>query len=280
MVEMTESFLELLEKSLPPKTHRQYQVWKTYELQAVERGQAVLKEVQQHTDIRGKNILDLGCGTGGISVAFAKEGGNVVGLDSGNTNPLNTKMAKLRAKEEKVDIAFICGDAQRMPFREAMFDVILCNDVIEHVAKPKELAKEISEALKPDGILYLSAPNKFSLPNIYKDTHYRLFGVAILPRPLANIYVTKIRKMERRYSVGYIPTYTFLMKLFEKNGIRLNLISRSRINELLLNPAEIEDSSYRKMGILLGRLRLAKIAGRLLSLPPLAANFVFIGHRK
>jgi len=217
----------------------------------------VLEEVKQHTDIRGRNILDVGCGTGGISVAFAEEGGNVVGVDSGSTNLLNIKIASARAKEEKTDIAFICGDAQRMPFRETTFNVILCNDVIEHIAEPRELAKEVSRALKPHGILYLTAPNKFSLPNIYKDSHYGLFGVAILPRPLAKLYVTKIRKMEKRYSVGHIPTYTPLMKMLEKNGIRLNLI-RNKIDELLLNPTEIEDSSFRKIGILLKRLRLSK----------------------
>jgi len=254
---MTESFLELLEKSLPTKTHPRYQAWKSYGLKAVERGRAVLEEVKQHTDIRGRNILDVGCGTGGISVAFAEEGGNVVGVDSGSTNLLNIKIASARAKEEKTDIAFICGDAQRMPFRETTFNVILCNDVIEHIAEPRELAKEVSRALKPHGILYLTAPNKFSLPNIYKDSHYGLFGVAILPRPLAKLYVTKIRKMEKRYSVGHIPTYTPLMKMLEKNGIRLNLI-RNKIDELLLNPTEIEDSSFRKIGILLKRLRLSK----------------------
>lgn len=279
MVEMTESFLELLEKALPPKTHPQYQVWKSYEVKAVERGQAVVEEVKQHTDIRGKNILDVGCGTGGISVAFAREGGSVVGVDSGNTNPLNIRMANARAEEEKTDIAFICGDAQRMPFREATFDIILCNDVIEHVAEPDKLAKEVSRTLKPHGILYLTAPNRFSLPNIYRDSHYGLFGVAILPRPLARIYVTKIRKMERGYSVGHIPTCSSLVKIFKKNGIRLNL-TRSRIDELLLNPAEIEDSSYRRIGIMLRKLRLERIASRLLSTPTFAANLGFIGYRE
>jgi ubiquinone/menaquinone biosynthesis C-methylase UbiE len=248
-------------------------------LRAVQRGEAVVEEVKQHTDIRGKNILDVGCGTGGISVAFARAGAKVVGLDSGNTDPVNIKMATARAKKEKADIAFVRGDAQQLPFQDRTFDVVVCNDVIEHVARPKELAREVSRVLKPGGILYLSAPNRFSLPDIYKDDHYGLFGLVLLPRPLAEIYVTKIRKVAKRYTVGHIPTYPSLVKMFRRNGIHLNLI-RSRVDELLLNPGEIEDSSYRKIGVLLRRLGLSGIAGRLLSSRMFAVNFCFIGYRE
>jgi len=272
------TFLDLLEDSLPPKAHPRYKVWKDYELKAVERGQKIVKEVKQYVDVHGKSVLDLGCGTGGISVAFAKEGANVVGLDSGSTNPRHIKIARARAKDENRDLIIIYGDVQRLPFRNRIFDIVVCSDVIEHVLKPEEVAKEVSRVLKSDGILYLSAPNKFSLPEIYKDGHYGLFGVVLLPRPLAEIYVTKIRKMEKKYSVGYIPTYPYLMKIFKKNGIQLDLISNDRIDEIFNNPMKIENGNYRKIGIVLKKLCLTKIVVRLFSLPFFAAIFIFIGH--
>jgi len=276
---MTASSVGPSHKASLPETHPHCELWKSYELKAVDRGEAVVDRVGQYAAIPGKNVLDVGCGTGGIAVAFARKGAHVVGIDSGNTDPLSIKKARARAQEERTDIDFVYGDAQSMPFREKAFDIIVCNDVIEHVAGPGRLAKEIAAALKSQGILYLSAPNRFSLPNIYRDSHYGLFGVVLLPRPLARIYVTKIRKVQQRYTVGHIPTYTFLVRTFRKNGIRLTL-SRSNIGGLLRNPEEIEDRSYRRIGILLKRLRLAGIAGRFLSLPMFAAGFVFMGQRE
>ncbi len=278
---MSESFLDLLDRWLPPRTHPRYHVYRSYELKAVERGQAALQEVRQHTDIQGKLVLDAGCGTGGISVAFAREGGRVVGVNSGGTSPLTMRLrlARARARDEKADIALICCDAQRLPFRDGVFDVILCNDVIEHVDSPNELAGEVSKALNPQGILYLTAPNRFSPPNILKDGHYGMFGVAVLPRTLARVYVTKVRKREKTYSVGHIPTYRSLLKMFAQHGIRLDL-RVNNIRELLLNPASIEDSGFRRTGILLRRLRLDRLAARLLCSRTFAANLVFIGRRQ
>jgi len=278
---MSESFLELLDRWLPPPTHPQYPVYRSYELKAVERGQAALQEISHHTDVQGKLVLDVGCGTGGISVAFARAGGRVVGINSGGTNPLTMRLrlARARAREENADIAFICCDAHRLPFTDGVFDVVLCNDVIEHVDRPKELASEVSRALRPQGILYLTAPNRFSPSNILKDGHYGMLGVAVLPRTLARVYVTKIRKRERTYSVSHIPTYRSLLKMFEQRGIQLDLRT-GRIREYLLNPASIEDGGSRRIGFLLLRLRLHRLAARLLSSRTFAANLVFIGRRQ
>jgi len=278
---MIERFSELLDKWLPPRTHPQYHVYRSYELKAVERGQAALEEVRQHTDIGGKLILDVGCGTGGISVAFAKEGGRVIGINSGGTKPLTMRLrlARARARDEKADVAFICCDAQRLPFRDGAFDVIICNDVIEHVHRPNELASEVSKALKPEGTLYLTAPNRFSPTNIYKDSHYGLFGVALLPRWLARTYITRIKRREKNYSVSHIPTYRSLVKMFEREGVHLTL-STGNVHSLLHNPASIEDSGYRRIGVLRKRLRLERIAGRLLPSHTFAANFVFTGRRR
>ena len=72
------TFLELLEQSLPGKTHPRYQVWKDFELSGVERGNKIVTVIKQYTELDGKRILDIGCGTGGISVAFAKAGGGML----------------------------------------------------------------------------------------------------------------------------------------------------------------------------------------------------------
>jgi SAM-dependent methyltransferase len=54
-------------------------------------------------------------------------------------------------------IDYVC-DITSIPVSEKSFDVALCTEVLEHVPKPIDALKEISRVLKPNGILYLSAP--------------------------------------------------------------------------------------------------------------------------
>lgn len=273
------TFLELLEESLPPKTHPRYHVWKDHELNATKRSQRVLKYVERYTNVDEKRILDLGCGTGGTLVAFAKAGGCCVGIDTDNTCSLHIKMAKVRCAEEKVDTEIILGDGCKTPFRDGVFNVIICDAIIEHVLYPMELAKEISRILNKNGILYLTAPNRFSPLQIYHDEHYGLFGVVLLPRALAKIYVTKIRKREEKYTVGYIPTYGYLEKIFKKAGIKLDIIAKERFNMAFENHSAIKNETCRKIVMLVDKLRLGGLIKRLVTSSLFMPSFIFIGKK-
>ncbi len=75
----------------------------------------------------------------------------------------------------KVDIR--C-DGQNLPFRDNLFDTIICIDVIEHVPNPQQMIKELVRVLKPGGILILSTPFFFYMhesPNDY--TRFSKFGL-------------------------------------------------------------------------------------------------------
>ena len=207
-------------------------------------------------------------------------GGDVVGIDSGSTNSLHIKMARERCKEENVNMDIVCGDGCKTPFHDNTFNVIVCNDVIEHVLDPVELAEEISRILKKDGILHLTAPNKFSLLDIYRDGHYGLFGVVLLPRAFAKIYVTKIRKREKEYTVGYIPTYRYLKKVFRNAGMILeDTLMDKRFNEVFNNIDEIKNEKYRDIAVLLSRLKLISVIKWLLSSSLLRPSLIFIGKK-
>lgn len=58
------------------------------------------------------------------------------------------------------------GDAnKRLPFRNSFFDVVLCNQVAEHLANPDNLFEEIHRIMKDDGYAIISVPNLASLHN-------------------------------------------------------------------------------------------------------------------
>jgi SAM-dependent methyltransferase len=57
-------------------------------------------------------------------------------------------------------IMFCQADAETLPFLDARFDVVFCQQLIEHVVFPERVLAEISRILRPGGLVFLSAPNR------------------------------------------------------------------------------------------------------------------------
>jgi SAM-dependent methyltransferase len=60
------------------------------------------------------------------------------------------------------------------------FDLITCNDVIEHVSDPAACLQKICRMLKPGGTAYIACPNKLAMLNVRSDAHFQLFGLTLL----------------------------------------------------------------------------------------------------
>jgi 2-polyprenyl-3-methyl-5-hydroxy-6-metoxy-1,4-benzoquinol methylase len=100
------------------------------------------------------HILDAGCGDGvQLQVLTQISGLEVWGADC---NLLRTG----RARQNFPTAQIVCCDLFSPPFRPAYFDIILCSQVIEHIAKDDLLLKRLADILKPRGLLILGAPNE------------------------------------------------------------------------------------------------------------------------
>ena len=92
-------------------------------------------------------ILDLGCGPSRFLGIF--HGKTVIGLEK------NIK------KIEKISKGLLInGDATNLPFKNAIFDGILCTEVLEHIKNYKKAIQEIIRVIKPKGKLLITTPNK------------------------------------------------------------------------------------------------------------------------
>jgi SAM-dependent methyltransferase len=98
-------------------------------------------------------VLDLGCGGGGYSRMLKDSGFSVTSCD------LNSDDFPYKDEIEFKELDF----SQALAFGDAVFDYVLCLEVIEHLEAPFSFIREINRILKPGGILIISTPNILNL---------------------------------------------------------------------------------------------------------------------
>ena len=64
-----------------------------------------------------------------------------------------------RARDDYPGPTFVAGDVCALPFPDSSFDAAVCFEVIEHVADPAALVRELARVLRPGGTLAISTPN-------------------------------------------------------------------------------------------------------------------------
>lgn len=98
-------------------------------------------------------ILDVGCGPGTITVDLAARvpHGHVTGLDAA-ASVLDSARAHAEAHDTR-NIEFIAGDAYALPFPDETFDVVHAHQVLQHVADPVGLLREMRRVTKAGGIV-------------------------------------------------------------------------------------------------------------------------------
>ncbi|MBQ1092034.1 bifunctional 2-polyprenyl-6-hydroxyphenol methylase/3-demethylubiquinol 3-O-methyltransferase UbiG [Streptomyces sp. B93] len=99
---------------------------------------------------RGCDLLDLGCGTGSLSLLAAEQGHRVTGVD---LSPAMVERA--RAKLAGRDAAFLVGDAAAPPVGEQRYDVVLVRHVLWTLPDPARALRHWWGLLRPGGRLLL-----------------------------------------------------------------------------------------------------------------------------
>lgn len=98
-------------------------------------------------------MLDVACGTGVVAVTAALRGAKVSGLDLA---PVLLERARENAATAGVDIDFVEGDAEALPYLDASFDVVLSQFGHMFAPRPAVVVKEMLRVLKSGGRIAFS----------------------------------------------------------------------------------------------------------------------------
>ena len=164
-----------------------------------ERRNKANKIISVLTDYLGNSsslsLLDLSCSTGFMIAEFSKFFGRVVGLD------LDINAIQFAKKKHLIaNVEFICGDGLNTGFVQESFDVVICNQMYEHVPDAHLLLEEVYRILKPGGVCYFGATNRLKVI----ETHYgRLPFLSFMPKTLANWYLRILHRGNNYYETLY-----------------------------------------------------------------------------
>jgi ubiquinone/menaquinone biosynthesis C-methylase UbiE len=229
-----------------------FDTWKNLYVSEYARGHDVVATVRKYLpdfEIAGADVLDVGCGDAGVPIAFAEAGARAAGIEP---HERSVERARVRVAEHGVAVDLRHGVAEELPYPDASFDLVLLDNVLEHVRDQARTLSEIRRVLRPEGMLYLVTPKPLSLYSLWNDPHYDLAGLVLLPRRLQIWYFEKVRGGgEGTYDVGTIPTRWRLRRLLRRSGFETVVAPRDLwvhyLRARIAEPSEVRPGVKRRL---------------------------------
>jgi ubiquinone/menaquinone biosynthesis C-methylase UbiE len=110
----------------------------------------------------GKDVIDVGCGTGYGTAHLAEVAKSVVGIDI-------SKSALKWARKHYPGVRFARMDAQHLRFPDRFFDLVVSTENFEHLPDQRGHVRELARVLRPDGLCFVATPN----PEMFTDSQNR-----------------------------------------------------------------------------------------------------------
>ncbi len=176
-----------------------------------------LKYINDRAGLKGKRVLDIGCGGGILAEGMAALGARVTGIDLAEA-PL--AVARLHLKESGLHVDYRRVAAEELA-RETpgMFDIVTCMEMLEHVPDPSSVVDACARLVKPHGQVFFSTINR-SLKSFLLAIVGAEYVLQLLPRGtheyMKFIRPSELERMGRRAGLA----------MRELTGVHYNPLSR------------------------------------------------------
>lgn len=154
--------------------------------------------------------LDLGCGSGPMTVALLSRGRECIGIDVSMTWLV---VAQRMIRDAGKTPVLAAAAAEALPLSDGAVGAVISLDVIEHVRDVPAYLREINRAVRPGGFVAISTPNRFSMS---AEPHVFVWGVGWLPRRLQQQYVSW--RSGKTYDDTVLLSYVELAKMIRRNS--------------------------------------------------------------
>jgi len=187
------------------------------------------KRVQAPSIIEALNLkedescVDLGCGSGYITIELAKICREAVGIDVNPNIANNVIPDSLRGK-----LRYLVQDARSIPLPSCSVDVVLCSEVLQMIPKPDEFLIEIHRILKPDGrIVVISGIGHPAIKSAYQNNS-ALLRVAkkLYPQSIPSSYDAYVAALTNSFESAFVfPEPDYYPNLVSQNSFAVTRTS-------------------------------------------------------
>ena len=194
-----------------------------YVRSGTKRGRVVLQKLalNEHS-----SLLDLGCGSGGVTAVAVEAGYAARGVDIALRWLV---IASKRFEEAGLKPDLVCADVQALPFPSKSVTHVTAADLLEHVSDIESTLHSIHRVMVPNGCVWVSGSNRFTFtPHPVAG----LLGVGYLPRTIRNRYVFSRRGLNTLRNFRLVDPLS-TARLFIRHGF----------TSIRLSPLEVGDDA-------------------------------------